>query len=184
MKKNMLQKPAFRLAFCAVIAALETVLMMAAGLFRVGTYALPCFAGLLSIAVVIEYKCKWALAVWFVTSVLAFFLSGDKEAVVLFIAFFGYYPILKNVLERHVHSRAPLWVLKFLIFNAAAVGSFYAALYLVGVSPAEFTLFGVYVPYVFLVIGNVFFLLYDLSIQVFVRFYVQRLRNKLFGQSQ
>ena len=71
-----------------------------------------------------------------------------------------------------------------LLFNAAAVGSFYAALCLVGVSPDEFTLFGVYVPYVFLVSGNVFFLLYDLCHQCFVRFYVQRLRKALFGKYQ
>lgn len=181
-KKSFVNSPAFRIAFCAVIAALEVVLMMAAGLFRIGTYALPCFAGLLGIAIVIEYKCKWALAVYFVTALLSFFLSGDKEAVVMFIAFFGYYPILKNLLERYVHNRVVLWIIKLLVFNAAAVGSFFAAANLLAVPADEFVLFGVYVPYVFLLLGNVFFVIYDISIQVFVRFYVQRLRAQLFGK--
>ena len=112
------------MAFCSVVAALEIVLMMITGFIRIGTYALPCFAGLLTIAVVIEYKCKWAFGVFGVAAVLSFFLSGDKEAVVMFIAFFGYYPIVKNILERRIKNAIVRWIVKFLIFNAAAVGSF------------------------------------------------------------
>ena len=179
--KSSLNRPAFRLAFSAAVAALEILLMMVTGFIRVGTYALPCFAGLLTIAIVIEYKCKWAFAVYAVTAVLSFFLSGDKEAVVLFIAFFGYYPILKNILESRIKNRVLLYIIKFAVFNAAAVASFFVAMFVLSVSADEFTVFGVYVPYVFLVIGNVFFLLYDLAINVYVKFYVQRLRNALFG---
>ena len=76
--KNSRQKPVFRIAFCSVIAALETVFMMVAGLFRFGTYALPCFAGILTVAIVIEYGCKWAFGVYAVAAALSFFLSGDK----------------------------------------------------------------------------------------------------------
>ena len=123
--KNSRQKPVFRIAFCSVIAALETVFMMVAGLFRFGTYALPCFAGILTVAIVIEYGCKWAFGVYAVAAALSFFLSGDKEAVVMFIALFGYYPILKNILERAVANGILRWVIKYAVFNAAAVGSSY-----------------------------------------------------------
>ena len=165
--KNSADRPAFRIAFCAAIASLETVLMMVTGLTRVGTYAIPCFAGMLTIAIVIEYRCKWAFAVYAVTAILGFFLSGDKEAVVMFIAFFGYYPILKNILESRIRNKILLYLIKLAVFSMPA---------------DEFTLFGVYIPYVFLIIGNVFFLLYDLAINVYVKFYVQRLRNALFGR--
>lgn len=182
MKRNTVQKPAFRLAFCAAVAALETVLMLLTGLVRVGTYAVPCLAGMLTVAVVLEYGCKWAFGVYGVAAVLSFFVSGDKEAVVLFALLFGYYPILKNILERHISNRIILWIVKYALFNAAAVGSFFIATLLLAVPAEEFTLFGVYVPYVFLLIGNVFFLLYDWSIGVFVQFYVQRLRGAMFGK--
>lgn len=182
MKRQLqTQRPAFRLAFCAVVAALETVLMLLAGLTRIGTYALPCIAGILTVAVVIEYRCKWAFGVYAVAAVLSFFLSGDKEAVVFFIALFGYYPILKNLLESRIRARVLRWILKFAVFNAAAVGSFYVAKIILGVPDADYTVFGVYIPHVFLLAGNAFFLLYDLSINAFVRFYVQRLRGILFG---
>lgn len=180
--KNSADRPAFRIAFCAAIASLETVLMMVTGLIRVGTYAIPCFAGMLTIAIVIEYRCKWAFAVYAVTAILGFFLSGDKEAVVMFIAFFGYYPILKNILESRIRNKILLYLIKFAVFNAAAVGSFFVMMFVFSMPADEFTLFGVYIPYVFLIIGNVFFLLYDLAINVYVKFYVQRLRNALFGR--
>ena len=181
MKKTV-NKPAFRLAFCSVIAALEVAIMMAAGLFRIGTYTFPCFAGLLAIAIVIEYRCKWAFGVFFVSAVLSFFLSGDKEAVIMFIALFGYYPILKNIIERYNKNAVVRWIIKLFVFNAAAVGSFFVVTLILEIPASEFSIFGVYLPYVFLLAGNVFFILYDLSINVFVRFYVQRLRNALFGR--
>ena len=178
--KNSRQKSVFRIAFCSVIAALETVFMMVAGLFRFGTYALPCFAGILTVAIVIEYGCKWAFGVYAVAAALSFFLSGDKEAVVMFIALFGYYPILKNILERHITKAVPCWIVKLAVFNAAAVGSFFVASILLAVPAEEFTLFDMYVPYVFLIAGNVFFLLYDRTVTVFVKYYVQKLRDVLF----
>ena len=158
-------------------------MMMVTSLVRIGTYALPCFAGLLTIAVVIEYKCKWAFGVFGVTAVLSFFLSGDKEAVVMFIALFGYYPIVKNFIERFIPSAVMRWIIKMLLFNAAAVASFFAVTLILEIPTSEFSIFGVYLPYVFLIAGNVFFVLYDLSINVFVKFYVQRLRNTLFGRN-
>ena len=59
--KNGLQKPTFRIAFCGISAALGVVLMMITSLIPVGTYALPCFAGILLLAVLIEYGAKWCV---------------------------------------------------------------------------------------------------------------------------
>ena len=180
--KGSVNKPTFRIALCAAVAALEIILMMIAGLTRLGTYAFPCFAGFLTIAVVIEYKCKWAFAVYAVAALLSFFLAADKEPALMFTALFGYYPILKNILERRVKNRAVCWIVKFAVFNAAAVASFFIATLLLSIPASEFTLFGVYVPLVFLGLGNAFFILYDLSVNAYVRFYVQRLRGALFGR--
>lgn len=180
--KSPIQKPTFKIALCAIIAALAVMLMLITSLIPVGTYALPCFAGALLIAIVIEYGAKWALGVYAVVSVLSFFVAGDKEAVLYFAMLFGYYPVLKAFIEGKLKSKLVQYVLKFALFNAAAVGSFFIATLLLAVPAEEFTLFGVYVPYVFLLIGNVFFWLYDRSIGVFVQFYVQRLRGAMFGK--
>ena len=97
--KSPIQKPTFKIALCAIIAALAVMLMLITSLIPVGTYALPCFAGALLIAIVIEYGAKWALGVYAVVSVLSFFVAGDKEAVLYFAMLFGYYPVLKAFIE-------------------------------------------------------------------------------------
>lgn len=182
MKKNIVNTPTFRVAFCGIIAALSLVLMLLTSLVPVGTYAFPCFAGIFIAAVVIEYGWKWGIGVYAVVSLLSVFLAGDKEAVLYFIALFGYYPVIKQILEKHIKNKILLFILKFAVFNAAAVASFYAASFLLSISPEEYTLFGIYMPLAFLAFGNVFFLLYDFAVTVFVGQYVVRLRSKLFGK--
>lgn len=180
--KNGVKNSTFRVAFCGIIAALGLVLMLLTSLVPVGTYAFPCFAGIFIAAVVIEYGWKWGLGVYAVVAVLSLFLAGDKEAVLYFIALFGYYPILKAVFEKHIKNKIILYVLKFAVFNTAAIASFFAAAFLLSISPEEYTLFGVYMPLAFLAFGNVFFLIYDFAVTVFVGQYVVRLRNKFFGR--
>lgn len=181
MKKTV-HKPTLKIAFCAVIAALEVVLMMITTFIPVGTYALPCFAGALTVAVVIEFGAKWATGVFFVSSVLSFFLSGDKEAVILFIALFGYYPILKKIIESRLKNKIIQYIIKFVLFNVAAISSFFVAMYVLSVPAEEFTIGGVYVPYLFLIAGNLFFLLYDFMLMQFVRMYAVRIRKAIFGR--
>ena len=159
--KSPIQKPTFKIALCAIIAALAVMLMLITSLIPVGTYALPCFAGVLLIAIVIEYGAKWALGVYAVVSVLSFFVAGDKEAVLYFAMLFGYYPVLKAFIEGKLKSKLVQYVLKFALFNAAAVGSFFIATKL------------------FLAFGNLFFLLYDFALTTFVMFYVRKIREKL-----
>ena len=164
--KSPVTKPTFKLAFCAIIAALAVVLMLITSIVPVGTYALPCFAGGLLVAVVVEYGAKWALGVYAVVSVLSFFIAGDKEAVLYFAVLFGYYPVLKAFFESKVKSRILQYIFKF-------------AVKLLAVPAEEFTLFGIYMPLAFLAFGNLFFLLYDFALTSFVMLYVRKIREKL-----
>ncbi len=178
--KTAANKKTFKIAFCALIAALEVVLMIITTFVPFGTYALPIFAGALSIAVVIEFNCKWALAIYLVVSILSAFLVGDKEAVVFFIALFGYYPIVKNIFESKIKNKAVVLILKLILFNIAAVAAFFFTSFVLGIPAEEYTIFGFYVPYLFLILGNVIFLLYDKALSVLVVYYVKILSPKLF----
>ena len=113
-------------------------------------------------------------------SILSSFLAGDKEAVVFFIALFGYYPILKNIFESKIKNKVLVWVLKFAVFNAAAVAAFFFTTFVLGIPAEEYTVFGVYMPYLFLILGNVLFLFYDKSLTVLVMFYVKVISPKIF----
>lgn len=182
MRNKGIRKSTMRVAVCGVISALSLVLMLLTGFVPIGTYAFPCFAGMLLVTIVIEYGLKWAVLVYAVISVLSLFLVSDKEAVVFFIMLFGYYPMLKNIIESKFQKKSGRiagYVLKFLIFNAAAVAAFLITTFLLAIPADEYTLFGFYVPWVFLLIGNIFFALYDYAVTVFAAQYVCRLRDKI-----
>ena len=171
-------KTSLKVSLGGAVAALGLALMMLTGLIPVGTYAFPAFAGILLIAIVIEIGRGYALAVFAVTALLSFFLAADKEAAVLYAVFFGYYPIVKSVIEKIPHKAAQ-YALKLVIFNAAMIGAFYAATKLMSVPEESFTLFGIYMPLAFLAVGNAVFILYDICITRLVTLYLFKWREKL-----
>lgn len=171
-------KIAYKVALCGVVSALSLVLMMFTTFIPIGTYALPIIAGALLTVIVIEFNAKWAAAVFFVVSVLSFLLSGDKEAVLYFIMFFGFYPIVKNYFER-IKSKVLQWILKYALFNCCMIGSFFIGIYLLGVPLESFEIFGVNLPLVFLLIGNLAFVFYDKCVSIVVYQYINKLRHKI-----
>lgn len=182
MKSKGIKSSTMRVALCAVISALGLVLMLLTSIIPIGTYAFPCFSGMLIVAIVIEYKWKWASLVYVVVSVLSLILVSDKEAVIYFIMLFGYYPMLKNIIESKFQKKfgkTAGYILKFAVFNSAAVAAFFIATFLLAIPAEEYTLFGFYVPWVFLIIGNIFFALYDYAVSVFAVQYIYRLRDKI-----
>ena len=89
-----------RVAFCGVLAGLGLALMFLTALLPMATFALPALAGLLMIMIVIEMGARWAWPTFAVVAILSVFFVPDKQAALLYVIFFGYYPILKALIER------------------------------------------------------------------------------------
>jgi len=176
MKKKF--NKTYGLAFSSVIAALSLVLMFITTFIPVGTYALPCVAGALLVAVVIESGYISALLVYVVVSLLSFLLVGDKEAVLYYTAFLGFYPILKGLYER-IKLLVLQYFLKILTFNVCIIAAFFIGIHVLSIPKESFEIFEVYLPLVFLGIGNVVFVVYDLCLTRFVSQYVTQWRKKL-----
>lgn len=166
------------LAFCSVISALSLVMMFLTGLIPVGTYAFPCIAGILLCIVVIESGYIFAFTTYFVVAVMSALFVADKEAALYYIAFLGYYPVLKGLVER-IRVKVVSWLLKFALFNISVTGAFFVSITLLSVPKESFELFGVYLPWVFLVLGNVVFAVYDLCLTRAISEYVVKWRKKL-----
>lgn len=167
-----------RVAFCGIITAFCTLLMFLTGLIPVGTYALPALAGILMIVIVIEIGASWAWAVYFASSVFALLFAADKEAAMLFIIFFGYYPILKALIER-LHNQAIQYVIKFAVFNVSMVLGYYLSIYVIGVPQDSFTVYGIFLPFVYLIAGNVVFAIYDYAVSTLVVTYCRRFHKSI-----
>lgn len=175
MKNNRI---AFKVALCGVFSGLALVFLLLTTVIPVGTYALPIVSGILLVAVAVEFNTKWAFAAYFAVSVLSFLLSGDKEAVLYFIMFFGFYPIVKKYFER-IKSKVLSMILKYLLFNACMIGEFFIGVYLLGIPAESFSIFGVNLPLVFLASGNIAFYLYDKCVTVMIGYYITNLRKRL-----
>ena len=116
-------KQSSRCAIGGIVASLSLVLMISVAVIPFLTYALPALAGALIMFIVVEINRKWAFGVYSAVAILGMILCAEKEVAVMYLAFFGYYPILKNILERHISNKIILWIVKYALFNAAAVGS-------------------------------------------------------------
>ncbi len=167
-----------RVALGGVFGALSLLTLLLT-VFPFATYALPPLAGIMLIPIVIEYGKKWAFLTYASVSLLALLLVPDTEAKLLFIAFFGYYPIIKAVLESF-RSRVWEWVAKLGIFNGTVVVS-YVVLASFGLPLEEFRIEGVALPLtaflaLFLLVGNVIFVLYDIGITRSLPLYFVRIR--------
>ena len=111
------------LTFCAVLAALGTVIMLVGGVMGIATYAAPLMASCCLIPVLFDFGRGRAWLTWLVTAVLSVLLCADKECA-FFYVFICYYPVIRGFFER-IRRRLPRVLLK-LGFFAAAVALLYA----------------------------------------------------------
>lgn len=174
-------KQSSKTAVCGMVAALSVVIMMLT-VIPVMTYSAPAFAGILLMVIVIEINKKWAFGVYVAVGILSLLLAADKEAAVMYVAFFGYYPIIKAILE----SKLPKileWVSKFLIFNVTMVASYFVLIRVFGLSMDDMNELGKYGPLILLAMGNVVFVVFDIAITRLATLYIykwQKPFRKLF----
>ncbi|MFR6378847.1 MAG: hypothetical protein ACLUNZ_02485 [Evtepia sp.] len=105
MLKNRMS---FRVAFCGILAALMTVIMLAGPLIPTMTYVAPAAAGVFLIPVVWEFGGKAGGLLYAAVALLAFFLAPDKEAALCFVLLFSWYPVARPKLQHILaETRAP-----------------------------------------------------------------------------
>ena len=154
-------KPSGKVALGGVLGALAVVCLLGT-VFPYATFALPAMAGLVLVPIAIETGRGWGWLSFAAVSLLNLLLTPSMEAKILFIAFLGYYPILKLSLDPL--PRLFSWSAKFLLFNAAVLAAYWLMLRLFSLEKNSFELFGVSMPLLLLALANVTFLLYDLCL--------------------
>lgn len=176
-------KKSKQVAAGGIASSLCLLLMFMTGLFPFATYALPAMAGTLLVVVVLEYNRATALMVYASVSLLSLFITPDKEAAMVFIVFFGYYPIVKGVIEK-LCCRPLEQLLKCLLFNGAVISSYLIAANLLGMA---YLLEGVYDYgrygiYAILFAANLMFFYFDKALTGVIFGYIHRFRPKYIGR--
>lgn len=172
----------FKVALGGVIASLSIVLMLLTGIIPVLTYAVPVICGALLMILVIEVSPRLAISVYAAIAILSVLIVADKEAAVMYAAFFGYYPILKGFLEKHL-KKILCWIMKYIVFNITMIISYFLVSRIFGITFSDLDTLGEFAMPLFLIAGNVIFALYDVALTRLITAYLfrwQRYIKKLF----
>ena len=167
-----------KIALGGVIAALSVVLMMTSGVVSSLGYAVPMIAGLLLMVLVMEFGTRFTFLVYIAVSIISMFVLGNKESAILYISFFGYYPIIKSIFEKKLKNIL-CWVCKYIVFNIAMC-VFYlitSKIFMISYDDVEFL--GKYSLLLLLAAGNILFLMYDILLTRLITIYIFKWRKKI-----
>lgn len=165
-----------KITICALCAALATVFTLAA-YFPYVTYAAPAVAGLVMLVPLVETDTKWAFGS-FLASLLPVLILAEVEAKMLYVFFFGWYPIIKSIIER-INKRVIEWIIKLAVFNITVIATYYVLSILTDFTFEEFGIFGKYGALIFLAAGNLVFVMYDIAIARVATNYLLRIHPKV-----
>ena len=166
-----------KVTLSAVMAALAAVLMLVS-YFPYLTYAVPAVAGLCIMVIVIEINCKWALLSYFTASFFTF-LFAEIESMLMFIGFFGFYPIIKCLVEK-TNNRFIEWVLKFVVFNVCVTTVYFILKKLSVFSLDEdMEMIAKYGEIILLLLANVVFVFYDIAVSRMSWFYIDKFHQRI-----
>lgn len=175
---NNRKKLSFKVALGGIIAALSILLMIFAGVTTTLVYAIPMVVGALLMMLVVEFGAGFAALVYVAVSIISMLILGNKEAAIMYVAFFGYYPIIKGFLEKHI-QKFSCWIVKYLIFNVAMVVSYFVVSKIFMISFDDMEEFGKYAMFILLGIGNILFVIYDIMLTRLISVYIFKWRKSI-----
>lgn len=170
----------FHIALCGILCAICVIMMFFTGVIPIGAYILPAVAGIVIWIIYQEINLKWALLSYSAVALLALLLTPDIESKLLFAAFFGYYPAVRDKLAA-IKPKALSLVLRFASFNIPVVIIYFLLLNVMGMSDLleDFAGFGEWAVIIFWALGNFIFICYDICLDQLSYFYDKWLRKKL-----
>lgn len=156
---------AFNIAYSGIVCAMSTLIMFAA-IIPSMTYIMPALAGIVIWSVSGQINRSWAFMTFAAAALLSLFLSPEMESKTFFILFFGYYPLLHEII-RYVRFLPVRFLVKLLLFNITAVTAYQIVVHLFMVTDIlnDLSEFGEYAVYVFWGMGNVAFFSYDFALK-------------------
>ncbi len=157
--------------FCGIFAALSFVFMFVGTLTGVLDLTAMVVSSLAVSFMVIEFGGMYPWSLWIVGSALCLLLLPDKFAALEYALFGGIYPIVKSYVERL--PKIPSWAIKLVFFNAVLTAAYFAAVYLFHTDS------GMTIGVITYIAANVFFVIYDIALTVFISFYIKTLRRRL-----
>lgn len=156
-------------ALGGMTVALGTVFMLISSAIPFFEYAVPAAAGIIILFYQAEVGKPWALGAYVATSLLGVFVVPNKEAVGIYIALFGLYPIIKSFFDK-----CPKWlsyILKAVYFIADVIAVYYIMIKVFGIASEMLEDLNKITLPILVVCGLIAFIVYDRALFLFEKRY-------------
>ena len=158
-----------------MLCALGVLILALGSVIEVLDLSVSVIASLLCVYAVIEIGGAYPWLIWIVTSIVSLLLLPAKTPVVFYVLLSGYYPILKEKLERL--PRLPSYLLKWGIATLSCLAIYAVSVLFMPVLLEGFDAWWLLLAlYAFMIF--VFFL-YDYCLSGLITFYFRRLQNRM-----
>lgn len=164
------------IAYSGVATALSVVMLFLGSIFSVLGYTMPLVASLVMIILLDSISQKSALLTFISTSIISFVLLNDKECVLLYVLFFGYYPLIRDKIN-DIKPKSLSYLLKFITFNAAMVLTQVLCVYVFGIPFDD--MLGKWGIVLFVLCLNLVFVVFDKLYTLLLRLYRIKLKKKV-----
>ena len=183
MKRGIPQKTK-RLTASALLAAMGVALLFMGSFIETLDLSMAALASFFCLFAVVEFGGIYPWLIFAVTGILAVIARPESMGGWFYILFFGYYPIIKDKLQKFKKPLA--WTLKILLLNAALAISLTIACFLLYGGDFYNTFMmtfgdeglGLYAAIGTYLLLNVTFVVYDIALNRLVVFYYVKIRNK------
>ena len=111
-------------------------------------------------------------------SAVLVFLLAEPESKLMYIGLFGYYPIIKALVEK---LRRPIieWIIKLSCFISSVSLIYYVIAGIFGISLEDINSYGKYGIGILLILGIIVFILYDIAISRMAMMYIRVLQGRV-----
>jgi hypothetical protein len=160
-------------AVSALCAALAAALLIFGSMLPTGKIAISAVAGLATAAALIECGYLYAALEFIVAAALGLILAPSKAPAIMFCLLFGWYPIVKSLIEK-LKSRVAEYLLKLAVILVVIVVFFMLAR--LGVGELSLPDTSKLVVAAAAIIG---FFAYDFCFSGLIRVYIRRVRGRM-----
>lgn len=167
-----MRKEIKKISLASLFSALSAALIILGGTMDMLDLTVAAVGSMLVYISMIEIKGKYPFLIYITTSVLSFIFVPMTTSALYYVAFFGYFPIIRYRIKKlgKVISK----IICIGIFNVSMILLFllFKAVFAMQNEP-------MYMYVILLVTSNIFYLCFDYALDVFAFIYITKIRKKL-----
>ena len=170
-----------KMAFASIMTALTVVCMYGSAVLPTGKIALLALASLCILVTHAQCGTKYSLIQFVAAALIGILLIPFKFQMIVFIAFIGYYPIVKSYIEQ-LHNHLLEWIVKILFFNAVLIIAYFVIKYFLLAYISFGTIFELALSHLALIVvaAEIAFVIYDYILSMMASYYMNVIQKRIW----